>query len=307
MDPDVNLPVKGQKYAVSHPVEKGEARFESCAKGLELIFDMLDDLKIEATFFIEARTAQKLIDDHGLDLRRLLYKHEVGSHALMHEDFLGKDTGIPLEREEMKATLSASLGILAGLINNPIIGFRAPYIRINDLLASVLVELGFEYDSSITRSFQIKSNQKEQQSHSFQPYYYFEESENEIDNPKALVEVPLCDWILPDGKKITSYLWPFLEDDIPVDKYIDTLQLISELPPANSFFQIATHPWHLVETFKHGRLDVKQQKDFIEQLKSHLFKMKAGKTVKFVTISEYLEIWHSLKQREELGSVMVKV
>jgi peptidoglycan/xylan/chitin deacetylase (PgdA/CDA1 family) len=302
VDPDLNWPVPGQIAALSHPTEKGETRFDSCAKGLELILNMLDELKIPGTFFIEARTAEKLTNDFGFDLKRMFYGHEVGCHSYMHEDFLGKDTGIPLSRKKIIEALENSLSILKDTIGKPISCFRAPYVRINDELASVLVELGFEYDSSVTLDWQMDKKEN-----SFMPYYYFKKADMDIDNEEALIEVPLPNLIMPDGVKLTSYLWPYIEGESSFDKFGSALEQISELDPTNSIFLIATHPWHIVETYKKGIIKESVQRKFIEELSSYILKINYKPNVEFVKITEYLDTWNSLKQGEQLADILDKV
>jgi peptidoglycan/xylan/chitin deacetylase (PgdA/CDA1 family) len=300
VDPDVNLPVKGQSSAVSHPIEKGEIRFASCAAGLETIVKMLNYEKINGTFFIEGRTAEKLTSDYGFDLRRMLHGHEICSHAYMHEDFLGKATSLPLNREQIREALEAGMKILNDIFHRPIHGFRAPYIRINDLMASVLVDMGFEYDSSVTKSWTLKEN-------SFQPYYYFENSDMQIENPRALIEVPLPNWVVENEKKVTSYLWPFLEGEIPFEVYYETLKKISNIAPSNSLAVLATHSWQHIETFSQGKLGEDKQAEITKEFQLQIHDLKLKSNIEFLTISEYLDIWHSICQKEELSIIMDKL
>jgi peptidoglycan/xylan/chitin deacetylase (PgdA/CDA1 family) len=303
VDPDVNLPVPGQVHAVSQPIDKGEARFESSARGLQAIVKMLNDIKLPGTFFIEARTAERLEADFDLNLRKLLSNHEVGSHAYMHEDFLGKDTGNPLTKDEMIDTMKTSLEILAGITGRQVSGFRAPYVRINDTLAEALVGMGLEYDSSVTRDWKLD----EGQAGKFQPYFYFEESGIKIDIPQALIEVPLPNFVMPGGTKMSSYLWPVLEGDLTFEKYNEVLFQVAAQPPTDSLVLLATHPWHMVETYAHGVLPEQEHKSVMIQYEKQLLDLKTKKNVEFCTISEYLEKWHSDAQLRELEHVMGKV
>jgi peptidoglycan/xylan/chitin deacetylase (PgdA/CDA1 family) len=289
VDPDVNLPLKGQASAISHPVEKGETRFESCAIGLEAILNSLNELCIPATFFMEARTAETLNSEFGLDLVMMFKGHEIGFHGHMHEDFLGIGTGMPLKKNQMTDTLKTGLKIMDDLFDRRINGFRAPYIRINDTLAQVLVELGIKYDSSVTRRMPIMTNAKDDQAEPFQPFYYFEDAETNVADLKALIEVPIPDFIFPDGNKLTSYLWPFIEGDIPFRKYREALDLIVKMKPNNSLIPLSTHPWHLVETYKHGLLDEKEQLRILNEYSSILSRLSSNSNIEFIRVSDYID------------------
>jgi peptidoglycan/xylan/chitin deacetylase (PgdA/CDA1 family) len=307
VDPDVNIPVKGQAEAVSHPLENNEVRFESCAAGLKIILSLLNELELPATFFVEARTAEQLNSKFGMDLSSMLRFYEVGSHSYMHEDFVGKDTGVLLNKDQMRDTLKASLEIMNNIFNRPIKGFRAPYDRINDMLAEVLVEMGFEYDSSTTETMQLRNGSEETKSKPIHPYYYFENKQTSVQNPQALLEVPLSDWVLPDGKKLTSYLWPYLEEDMSFDSYYNALKLIGKMPKIGSLMLLATHPWHLVETYAKGIIDDEQRENILTQLRSNLISLKRSPDIEFITITDYLDIWHSARQREDLGDIFANI
>jgi len=302
VDPDLNLPVHGQTAAISKPVENGEVRFESCAKGLKILIDLLNDLNISGTFFIEARTAEKLTSDFGYDLGRMLHGHEIGCHSYMHEDFLGKDTGAPLDKKQMREVLETSIGSLQDHISQHVSGFRAPYLRINDELASILVDLGFEYDSSVTLDWYI-----DQTGTPFFPYYYFKKSKMKIDNDEAILEIPIPNLVMPDGRKMTSYMWPYIEGDISFEKYGDVIKEISTIEPSNSIAILATHPWHLVETFKNGAIPDSTRNEYIELLKSYILGIIYKPQIEFVTLTDYVDGWHSRNQERQLNNIMRKL
>ncbi|UCH88068.1 MAG: polysaccharide deacetylase family protein [Thermoplasmata archaeon] len=291
VDPDVNLPVFGQIPAVSHPVEMGKIRFSSCAAGLEYLIDILTEVNIKATFFFEARSALALKTELGLDIAGMMYDHEVGSHSYRHEDFLGKETGIVLNHIETADAIQESLMNLRDIFQKPIVGFRAPYVRINELLAKILTDFKFRYDSSVTGSWNLDpgpapGRQREQ----FQPYYYFEDTDIPDIDPRALIEVPIPTWILPDGKNVSSYLWPVLEGDLDFSYYAKALELVAEMPPSNFIVIMATHPWHLVETYNSGMINEAERRRLSEALKSVLISLKEKPHVEFVTISQYIEM-----------------
>jgi hypothetical protein len=306
VDPDVNLPVKGQTYALSHPLENEEVRIQSCGQGLVAIFKMLAGLRINATFFYEARTADRLQSEIGLKLQGMMYDHEVGCHSYMHEDFLGKESGVKMDLEQMNDTLDKSMAILQDIFGPKIKGFRAPYVRTNDELARVLVDKGFEYDSSVTKTWNTIPSESDPGSNSFQPYFYFKDSADESMNPKALVEVPHPLLILAEDKKMTTYLWPYLEGDLSFNEYESAIEQVCKLEPSNSLLMLGTHPWHLVETYNDGIMNESDQMKVINHIRSILTTLKSRPDVEFVTISEYLDVWHSIQTKTDLMSELAK-
>lgn len=283
VDPDVNLPVKGRTDAISHPAESDEVRLDSCKKGLEAVVSVLGNLDIKATFFFEGRTAKILTERMDLDLKNMLNGHEIGSHTFKHEDILGLDTGIPLNRRQIEQTLNTSMDILRKIFDSPITGFRAPYVRTSRLMSEVLVGSGFKYDSSVTVPWDVSKTR------SFRPFNYFGQLGGPNSNESHfLIEVPLPDWILPDGKKISSYLWPIIEGDLSFSDYKRALKHLLKLQKTDSIVLLATHPWHLVETYNKGVLPDSDQKKLLDDFTSVLESLINEPDIQFVTISDYL-------------------
>jgi peptidoglycan/xylan/chitin deacetylase (PgdA/CDA1 family) len=224
VDRDVNLACQGEICSISnggkHP------RFDSSARGLEMIAGLLEEMGVKGTFFWEGRTAEVLAE--RMDLKDIMRRQEVALHGYDHEDFAGKETGIPLDLEGTKVVLDKGTEALDHAFGKKRRGFRAPYQRVTDVLLDELRSRDFLYDSSDTVEL---VNGK------VRPYL----QEN------GLPEAPVC-WSRDGrGKKIVSYLWPYHEGKRPISDYLDLVDGFR-----NGLLVIATHSWHPVESYCSG-------------------------------------------------------
>lgn len=224
VDRDVNLACQGEICSISnggkHP------RFDSSARGLERISRLLEDMGVKGTFFWEGRTAEVLSE--RMEIRDLMRHQEVALHGYDHEDFSGKDTGLPLDREGTKTVLNKGTAALDRAFGKGRRGFRAPYQRTTDILLDELNANDFLYDSSNTVEL---ANGKV----------------NAYRLPNGLPEAPVC-WSRDGrGKKIVSYLWPYHEGKRPISDYNELVDGFQD-----GLLVIATHSWHPVESFCSG-------------------------------------------------------
>lgn len=142
LDRDVNVPVKGHIEARS--IDRGfgdDPRFSSSEIGLRLITDLLDDINIKATFFVEGRTAESIDCSY-------IYGHTIGLHGYDHEDLLGKYTGIKLDAARITKILEKGTIAVTDRISHPKC-FRAPYMAINEIVFSCMRNIGIHIDSSL--------------------------------------------------------------------------------------------------------------------------------------------------------------
>jgi len=224
VDRDVNLACQGDICSVSnggkHP------RFDSSARGLELIANLLEEMGVKGTFFWEGRTAEVLSE--RMDLKDVMRRQEVALHGYDHEDFTGKETGILLDRESTGTILDKGSEVLDRAFGKGKRGFRAPYQRTTDVLLDELRARNFLYDSSDT---------VELVDGKVGPYR----------NKNGLPEIPVC-WSRDGrGKKIVSYLWPYHEGKRPIADYLDLVDGFQD-----GLLVIATHSWHPVESYCSG-------------------------------------------------------
>jgi peptidoglycan-N-acetylglucosamine deacetylase len=262
VDRDVNLPQWGRASGISRErAGSSSPRFDSCARGLEIIVDLLDEMGIRGTFFLEARAAQVMA--RSLDLADLLKQHEIASHGFEHEDLTGEKTGIPISKDDVYFILERSRDELENLLGRRPMGFRAPYLQAGEDILDSVAETGFSYDSSITGSVGEGV---------MAPWRL----------PNSLIEVPLTVGIDDDGRKIYSYLWAMHEGRRPPEDYLGLMR-----QNRSGLTVLATHSWHLVETFSEGLLDRERENAARQNLRAVLEgAMDMG--VHFIGIEEYL-------------------
>ena len=183
VDRDVNFQIDGQEAAGSIDRGSGTApRFLSSQRGLDIIIDILDELGIKATFFVEGRTAET-IDCSCIS------GHCIGFHGYDHEDL----TKVGNLSEVMDKGYSA----VNDHVSKPKC-FRAPYMTIDDRIYSELSRLGIKHDSSV---------------YSEPGTLPFEKG--------GVTEHPVAKGKDRDGKTIAAYIWPMHEGKREPSDYID--------------------------------------------------------------------------------------
>jgi peptidoglycan-N-acetylglucosamine deacetylase len=106
------------------------------------VLDLLDELGVQATFFVLALTAKNYPRLVGEVVAR---GHELASHGYAHERVFNQT------EDAFRRDLEQGLAVLADLTGRRPLGYRAPAFSINrdtPWAYDVLAELGFRYDSS---------------------------------------------------------------------------------------------------------------------------------------------------------------
>jgi peptidoglycan-N-acetylglucosamine deacetylase len=138
-------------------------------EGLPRILKLLDECGIPATFFVPGDTAER----HDDAVKRIVSAgHEIGHHGYVHEppQFLTP--------EAERLVIERGLEALARHRVTPV-GYRSPGGEVSPMTFPLLLEYGFEYDSSLVGRDT--------------PYWI------EVDGPRSrLVEVPFA-WELTDS------------------------------------------------------------------------------------------------------------
>ncbi len=216
VDRDCNIPIRGTSAAGSIDRGAGEApRFSSSAEGLPIIADLLDDLGIKGTFFIEGRTAE-VIDSSCLE------GHCIGLHGYDHEDLTGKETGVvPDVREVLRKGFDA----VSDAVSAPIC-FRAPYMSADPGVMEAVKGIGIRADSSVYTD--IGGPTAPYQSDGMTVYPV----------PRAKDR---------SGKAIAAYLWPMHEGKRRPEDYI-------EMASGLEHMVLATHSWHMTESRDGGKM-----------------------------------------------------
>ena len=111
--------------------------------GCRRLLELLDEAGVHATFFVLGYAAERFPE-----LVREIHArgHEIGTHGHGHRFVYH------LGREEFRADLTRSIGILEELLGAPIVGHRAPYFSITEgaeWAFDVLRECGIRFDSSV--------------------------------------------------------------------------------------------------------------------------------------------------------------
>jgi len=228
VDPDANRAAAGRPDAVSAHCG-ASVSLEACAQGLDVLAEIVEKMQIPCTLFWEARTLQALSEAGAPAIEHLLRSPEVesGCHGLRHEDFEGKESGVPLHDEDTLAVLREATDVIAQHAGVRPRGFRAPYCRLTPALEAALRTLGYAYDASLTRTAG--------DSWDLRPYAL----------PGGPTELALCRARDQSGKPITSYLWQMFEGRRTPDDYMRLVRGLRDRFPGG-LAQVALHPWHIV-------------------------------------------------------------
>ena len=221
LDRDVNIPVPGRSAAGS--IDRGEGdspRFSSAERGLSVLLDILDDIGMKATFFVEGRTAS-VIDCGGVS------GHCVGFHGYDHEDLTGKENGMAYDDRVLSELLRNGYDSVTDSISRPTC-FRAPYMAADDRVLAAVSELGIRHDSSV----------------------YAELGEQPYTIPHGITEHPVVKTRDAAGKNMAAYLWPMHEGRRRPSDYV---WMASRLEDGD--LVLATHSWHMVESRDRGVMD----------------------------------------------------
>ena len=261
VDRDVNQAVQGRIEAASRERDGDRTpRYASSARGLSILADLLDELDIRATFFMEGMTAVQL--SSVMDLKEVLRRHEVAFHGLAHEDLTGESTGVLLGIDVISDMVDKGLSMVKEATGQMPIGFRAPYQHVNEEILDILPRKGMLYDSSITQDIIDRK---------IVPY----------DHPSGLVEFPIARGRDKSQKKIVSYLWPMHEGKRVPSDYIDLIDGYDD-----GALVIATHTWHIVERFS-GPLVDDEIRSSIDDVRAVLSAV-IDRDIRIMTLNELL-------------------
>jgi peptidoglycan/xylan/chitin deacetylase (PgdA/CDA1 family) len=104
------------------------------------VLDVVYRHNISATFFITGEYAAQ-----NPEMVKLMTGREVGCHGYSHQSF--KKMSLPERKEEVVGCKK----VLESLTGNEVIGFRAPYNKIDKETLGVLENEGFVYDASMIK------------------------------------------------------------------------------------------------------------------------------------------------------------
>ena len=188
-DRDANIPIPGRVAAGS--IDRGSGtgpRFSSSERGMSVLAELLDDIGIRGTFFMEGRTAEVT----GCSV---LSGHCIGLHGYDHEDLLGRETGIVPDVEDV---LRRGYDAVSDVLSRPTC-FRAPYMAADDRVLETVRSLGIRADSSFYTDVGGPTDPYELQ---------------------GMTEFPVPKARDAGGKVIAAYLWPMHEGRRVPEDYI---------------------------------------------------------------------------------------
>jgi len=123
--------------------EQWEGQKSRLSVQMEKIFRILDEKKVRATFFVLGWIAQR----HKAIVQRIhAGGHEVACHGYNHKLIYTQSHG------EFREDIRTSKRILEDIVQEPVVGYRAPSFSITEKsmwALDLLLEEGFAYDSSI--------------------------------------------------------------------------------------------------------------------------------------------------------------
>ncbi|MEQ9009701.1 MAG: polysaccharide deacetylase family protein [Ekhidna sp.] len=175
---------------------------------IQKLLELYDRFNVRATFFLVA----DLIDDYQNTFESIVDAgHEIGCHGLHHIEYIGE--GSAAELQLFRENVSMSKRMLEELCGSPVIGFRAPSAFYRPWMTVVLKQLGFTYDSSISRNSLFNKFGRKIPNHIQTSPVYLENSGN---NQSDIVEIPwpylnIAGFKIPTGGGPTiRYFPPFI-------------------------------------------------------------------------------------------------
>lgn len=193
-----------------------DARFSSTENGLALLTDMLDEIGLPATFFLEGRTAEAVKDSAGR-----LDGFEIGVHGYDHEVL----TDMP--RPDAIEAVKHGCQAIRDVTGRSPTCFRAPYMRQPRAVGDFLGGTGIHVDSS---------------------QYAYADCCIPTILPGYIAEIPVTEGTDSEGRKISAYLWPMHEGKRCPQDYIDLAASV----PDNGVYVLADHTWHISESRTSG-------------------------------------------------------
>ncbi len=188
--------VTGSSFAkydsVDHFFRSWEGRYDYLTKPTYRTLELLDAHDVTATFFIVADVVDRY---PGLVEEIATRGHEIGCHGLHHECAIDADTKQPrFSRPAYRDRLLEAKRVLEDATGQSVTGFRAPGGYVAGWMLDVLEEVGFTYDSSVSKNSLYNKTDSELRGVGTTPY------------------VPQTTSLEPHGERTFVELpWPYLE------------------------------------------------------------------------------------------------
>lgn len=110
------------------------------------ILELLGKYNVRATFFV----VSELATEYPQVVRQIVAEgHEIASHTVTHQSLTNGTQDV------LQSEISESKSQLESITRQAVSGFRAPTCQINDRVYKELIEVGYEYSSSVMPSIPI--------------------------------------------------------------------------------------------------------------------------------------------------------
>jgi len=197
--------VTGSPFSVYGSVdeffEKWKKRYDYLSEPTRRTLDILDEFRIRATFFVVA----DVVDHYpGLVEGIVERGHEIACHGLNHACNVDPATKKEVFSDrEFRSKTKKAVGLLQGISNNEVTGYRAPSAYISGRIVDSLEEMGFMYDSSIYVNSLINKTGVKLEGVGTTPYYP-KKGSLLPGGKRGFVEFPMTHWNILGFKVPTS-------------------------------------------------------------------------------------------------------
>lgn len=167
---------------------KWKDRYDYLTQPTMQVLEILDALKIRATFFVVADIVEHY---PGLVEKIAAGGHEIACHGLHHACKIDPRTKKPMVTPtEFEARTLKAKNLLEKASGQPVIGYRSPAGYVSGWMLDSLEKIGFKYDSSVSvNSFYNKSDSHLKRVDS-RPYYPQKEGLEPGKEKRAIIEFP---------------------------------------------------------------------------------------------------------------------
>jgi len=167
---------------------KWEGRYDYLTKPTKRVLEMLDELKVRATFFVVADVVEHY---PGLVQQIAERGHEIACHGLHHACKIHPKTKQPLmSQDEFEERTLQAKNMLEKAGGQEVIGYRAPAAYVAGWMLDSLEKLGFKYDSSVCVNSFYNKTDSQRKGVDTRPYYP-QRGSLEPGNEKRILEIPL--------------------------------------------------------------------------------------------------------------------
>lgn len=189
-----HLRVTGESYSTYDSVEtffdEWSGRYDYLSDPVDRVLDLLDEFGIKATFFVVG----DVVDNYpGLVEKISGRGHNIGCHGLHHTTVVDPDSReAKFTREEFSDRVQTAREKLESASGQNVVGYRAPNAYVTGWMLDELEDLGFRYDSSVSRNS------------------LYNKTDAELDKIDSTPYVPQYGDLTPGGERpFVEFAWPY--------------------------------------------------------------------------------------------------